>query len=594
MGSFASRRRAATLALRWHAPSAALVVCAAALTLIGSIPALLALGGTTAAPTLSLALGSTAALQADWGGAGVVWPQLQQLALMQLFGIVRGGVLLTGAIGAATVMALHLARSSARSGEVMIARAVGASRRDVLGATLLEAAALSAVALSVGATIGGVAAAALRAGWPGEVGASDLSAAIAASFAVAALIMAGPLLLTRALTARRLVDDDRRPLTLIIPAFQLGGSLVVLASGVMLHSALESRPVVTSADSAEVMVQPIRATGSDRLRRAQGLLAALTAHHAAHPSSLISVTSSGAHRGLGTSADVIADCGDCQLNGLPVRYRSETAWHAAVSGDTFALSNQRILAGRAFSDSDRWDAPLVTVIGSRMARDLFEDGSAVGRHIKLGLLDDRWFRVVGVVDDPASGALGASLQPPYAVYVSVLQHPVAELEIGTRYRAALAAVVVRAGVTVGSAQSLVSAAERESRVLRWFTRLLSGMGVIAAAIAIGGLLVMLQLWLDSQRAELGVHRAVGARRRDVVRMVLQKAALVCGSGTLFGAWLGLIAWDVLPRVVTGAPVWEWRVVLGTGLGLSVLTLVMATGVAVRFTRTPVNALLNVA
>ena len=73
-----ARRSAAALALRWHAGTGTLVALTAALTLAGSLPALALLGGSTTAPSLTLALGDVPALLADWNGRGIVWPQLQQ------------------------------------------------------------------------------------------------------------------------------------------------------------------------------------------------------------------------------------------------------------------------------------------------------------------------------------------------------------------------------------------------------------------------------------------------------------------------------------------------------------------------------------
>ncbi len=116
MSAFTARRSAAALALRWHAGTGTLVALTAALTLAGALPALALLGGTAAAPSLTLALGDVPTLLADWNGRGIVWPQLQQLALQQLTGILRGAVLLTLTVGAATLLALHLARTAARSG----------------------------------------------------------------------------------------------------------------------------------------------------------------------------------------------------------------------------------------------------------------------------------------------------------------------------------------------------------------------------------------------------------------------------------------------------------------------------------------------
>ncbi len=589
--AFAARRSAAALALRWHGRTGTLVALTAALTFAGALPALALLGGGTAAPTLSLSLADTPLLRADWGGKAVVWPQLQQLALMQLLSLVRGAVWLMLGIGSATLIALHLARAASRGGEVLVARAVGASRRDILAATFLEAAALAVVALSIGAALAMAANVALRNAWPGSIGHSAIAMTAAATCAVSALILAGPLLLTRALTTRRLVDDDRRPLALIIPAIQLGAALVVLAGGFTLKRAMQRPQRDTNTEMSTTMLQTARAIEPSRLARAKQFAAFLDTQHALHQDALVSLASSGAHRGFGAMADAITDCGECSLGGYPVRNRSETVTHAAVSGDSFAVAGLRVTAGRALNDRDRWDAPLVAVVSAQLARDLFQNGNAVGRRIKLELLGGAWFTVVGVVADAQSSALGAALRPPYTVYVSVLQHPVGQIEVATRGAGVTPDALATIGTATSTASSLADRAATERRVLSWFTTLLSGMGLVAALIAIGGLLVMLRLWLDSQRLELGVHRAVGARRVDIQRMVLGRAAVVAAGGSVFGAWLGLIAWDVLPRVIPGATMWDGQIVAVTGVGLSALTMLTAALVAQRFTRTPVGALL---
>ena len=586
-----ARGSAASLALRWHAGTGMLVALTAALTLAGALPALLLIGGGSVTPTLTLALHETAALRADWGGAAVVWPQLQQLALVQLLTLVRGAVWLTLSIGAATLLALHLARAASRSGEVLVSRAVGASRRDILAATMLEAAALSIVALAIGAVVSLLASGVLRAAWPGVVGAANLSLAVATSFGIAALVMAGPLLLTRALTTTRLVDDDRRPLALIIPALQLGAALVVIVGGLTVRSAMHIPQLNSNTAQSTTLVQTLRATEASRLARAQRFADFLDRQHAAMPGALISLGSNGVHRGFGTSANVITDCGRRCARGTIVRGRAETVVHSVVSGDTFALSGLRIVAGRALGDLDRWDSPLTTVISARFARDLFPNGEALGRRIRIALLNDQWFEIVGVVDDAESGALGAALLPPYAIYVSVLQHPVAQIEVGTRTHAVPADALADIGAPNSAAQSLAEMARTERRAFSWFTSLLIAMGAVAALIAIGGLVVMLTLWLESQRRELGLRRAVGARRGDLHRLVLGRATVVALGGSAFGAWMGLMAWDVLPRVIPGAPAYDASLVAVTAVVLSTLTLAMAALVTRRFNQTPVGTLL---
>lgn len=587
-----AQRSAAALALRWHAGTGTLVALTAALTVAGSLPALTVLGGTVATPSLTLALGDTAALLADWGGRAVVWPQLQQLALLQLMGILRGAVLLSLTVGAATLLALHLARTAARSGEVIVARSIGGSRRDIFGAMLLESAALAGVALCLGMLLALAGVVTMRAAWPGLVAPADMLLSIGGTLGVAALVLVAPLLMVRALSTTRLVDDDRRPLTLIIPALQLGAALVVLAGGVTLRGVTRTQQQAFSDPAlARTMVQDVHADEPDRLARAQRIGAFLAGHHAQQPGTLASVGSSGVHRGMGTSANVMSDCGNCSVSGMPSRYRSETAAHHVVSGDSFAVAGLQMVQGRALGDTDRWDAPLVAVVSESLAREMFENGDAVGKRIQLDLLDARWFQVVGVVQDATVRGFGSEMQPRLAVYVSVLQHPVAQLEIATVAGAMPNGALRMLGTTRGETLSLAARLALETRALSWFTTLLFVMGLITALIATGGLIAMLRLWLDSQQRELGIRRAVGASRASIHRLVLGRASLVALGGSLFGAWLGQIAWDVLPRIVPGAPVWDGPVVATTAAALSALTLGIAWVMSHQFTRTPVGTLL---
>ena len=595
MSASTVRRSAAALALRWHAGTGALVALTAALTLAGTLPALAMLGGTAAAPALTLALGDVPALLADWGGRGIVWPQLQQLAIQQLTGIVRGAVLLTLTVGAATLLALHLARTASRSGEVIVARAVGAARRDIFGAMLLEAAALAGVALSIGTVCALIASTVMRATWPGTTGHANIALIVAGTLAVTALVMVAPLLLVRALSTTRLVDDDRRPLTLIIPALQLGAAVVVLAGGVQLRSVTSrAQSLLTDASLRTTMVQDLRASDTDRLLRAQRFAAFLDARHAASPGTLVSLGSNGFHRGLGTSANVTSDCGARCDDGVIVRGSTETVVHHVVSGDTFALAGTSLLRGRTISDRDRWDAPLVAMVNATMARAMFPNGDAVGRRLQLPMLGNRWFDVIGIVADAPARGLGSAVQPPLAVYVSVLQHPVAMIEVATVLQP-LPSDALRTLGTFGTLTratvSVRTQLTRDIDALQWFSRVLLAMGVTTAIIAVGGLIAMLQLWLDSQQRELGVRRAVGATRGAIHRLVLGRAALVAVGGSLFGAWMGQIAWDVLPRIVPGAPMFDRGVVFVTAVALATLTLAVAFVMSHRFTRTPVGTLL---
>jgi ABC-type antimicrobial peptide transport system permease subunit len=95
---------------------------------------------------------------------------------------------------------------------------------------------------------------------------------------------------------------------------------------------------------------------------------------------------------------------------------------------------------------------------------------------------------------------------------------------------------------------------------------------------------MMWLWVASLLAELGVRRAVGARRRNVLGYVLWRAVLVAVGGAAFGSWLGMMVWDALGSVVAGSPAWDPGAVLRYGLLLGAAALAGALVPAWRASR----------
>jgi putative ABC transport system permease protein len=101
----------------------------------------------------------------------------------------------------------------------------------------------------------------------------------------------------------------------------------------------------------------------------------------------------------------------------------------------------------------------------------------------------------------------------------------------------------------------------EAAPLRWFGGLLGMEGWVLLAIAALGTFAVMHLWVRSLWYELGVRRAVGARRREILAFVLRRALGVAGGGVAIGLWLGLSVWGALATVVAGLPEWDWQTAL---------------------------------
>ncbi len=112
------------------------------------------------------------------------------------------------------------------------------------------------------------------------------------------------------------------------------------------------------------------------------------------------------------------------------------------------------------------------------------------------------------------------------------------------------------------------------------------------AIAALGALAAARLWVTSLLAELGVRRAVGARRRHTIGFVLVRAAAVCLAGLAGGVFFGQAIWGVLSDLVPGLVPWNAGVVLRFGLVLLAAVLAGSLPPAWRASRTAPATLLS--
>src|SRR4029077_21133817 len=124
----------------------------------------------------------------------------------------------------------------------------------------------------------------------------------------------------------------------------------------------------------------------------------------------------------------------CREGGILALWHYESAAHEFVSADSFQPMSLHLLAGRGITAADQWSSPRVAVVSRGLARRHFQNGNAIGSMIKVGDDPAEWHTVVGGVDAAPGPGVGAALEPPFTVYLSVLQHPVASVELLVRPR----------------------------------------------------------------------------------------------------------------------------------------------------------------
>jgi putative ABC transport system permease protein len=557
------------------------------------------LGGGALGPRLVLSRASGAVVDPTWALARSPGA-LQSDAVRLLFQALAGAAGAALAVGGLGIVLLFAARASERVAEISLRRAVGARRRTLALAALLEGGAVATGSLVAGGLVGVMLARLAAAAWPGGLApAIDAVPSLVAAAIAAISVLAGAMLALVFAPRRRLTDAAPRPVSLLVPTLQLGLALVILTASTLVtrHATDLRREGRAHGLDGEIYSGGVAA--ADPAVRSARYAALLESLRTGAGYDTVSLTGDGAAIGLGTLSVVTTDCGLCPSGGLLVPWHAVAAMHQVVSADTFQSLGIHLLAGRGVTDADGWNAPRVAVVSRSLALRHFQNGDAIGRRLLFGDDPRTWHTVVGIVEDPQPSGLGGALLPPFAVYASVLQHPAPAVELMLRPRAGqlagrtlepeLRRVLDAAGGVIHISEASLLAAQLAP--VAWFGRLFAAEGWAMLVAALIATLVQMRLWVLSLAPELGLRRAVGARAGQVVALVLWRAALVGAGGVAVGLVLGPAVWSGLGTVVRGLPAWDAGVVARFAVLLVATTVAGAMVPAWRAARTAPATLL---
>jgi hypothetical protein len=501
-------------------------------------------------------------------------------------GTIRAAGVCVLVVSALTVVSLSVARAVERRPEIVVRRAVGASRRALAGAAVAEGVAIAGAALVAGGVATVLTTTALSRAWPETmqiVGAGLPWVMIGLSGAV---ILGALLLVGFARPRMPGSDAGARGVPLLVPAAQFAVALVGVLAGMRL-ARLTPEPAAIASGGGNGVVLPL--TFGEAGHDAPALDATLRRLRSDSTITLVSLSSPGTLIGLGQVDVVTTECGRCYQGGIATPLRVVQATNHLASADTFRALNLRALAGRGLTDADGWGAARVAVVNRYLAERAFEGGRAVGRQVRVGGPDD-WYRVVGIVEDGRWDAIGAGATPRARVYLSVWQHAARELELLVRSRdgagggSSRAAGALGPTAAVGRLTAEQDRRAREAGAARWFGGVLTYQGWGALVLALIGMIAVMRLWIRGVQPDLAVRRMVGARRRHVLGRVGVRALAVVGGGAALTWWLEPVAVAGLARAVTDLPAVSLSFVAGPVVLLVVATLAAVAGPAWRTAR----------
>ncbi len=540
-----------------------------ALALGVGVPVLVAAAGGLARPELFrnplLAPDAeTSGWLGTWSDRVIPASHVQNDSLHVLLWILLSLTVLLAGVALINLFTLLLARGAART-QGMVVRAVLGAPRRALFEPLAREAGITVAAAAAGALVIGLAVATgLRAGWPLEdvpwrIGGAAIAAAAGLLGALLGVTLLAFLWPARVAWRR----DLRRDLTVggratggpgesllrnALAVGQIGASLVLLVTaGLLLRGfAIDAGAVgATGAGARDTLTVQLRlpagtaegpteraASYAEVLRRISLLPGALDS----------SVATVGAAVGIGTLDRVHGLTGNPMSPG-----REQPASYQAVSPSFFATHGVALIRGRTFADDEDPGAERVAIVNETFVTRFRLVGGGVGRQLQLnGLgLDKPFYTIVGVVDDVRASGIGAAADPVPRLYLSTHQHPPATVELTVRttgdplsFADPLGLIVEQSfpGAALGPPMSLERYLREFRSPLRWFAATFALLAAVALLLALTGLRAVMSFNVVRRTREIGLRTAVGARVRDVIRMILVQGIRV----TLLGCTVGLI------------------------------------------------------
>ena len=224
----------------------------------------------------------------------------------------------------------------------------------------------------------------------------------------------------------------------------------------------------------------------------------------------------------------------------------------SISPDYLRTMRIPLLSGRAFNEADRVDSAKVVIVNEALARQFWPAGDAVGKRLRFG--DDKGplRTVVGVVGD----VLHQGLDAPHTIQIYLPNTQFTDsdmlLVVRTAGDPATLAGAVRQDIAAVDSQvpvssvftmdEIVAASVAKQQFSVWLFGLFAAIALVLASVGIYG---VISYGVAQRTNEIGIRMALGAKKRDVLGMVV-------GDGmrpALLGAAIGLAAALALTRLL---------------------------------------------
>jgi predicted permease len=231
-------------------------------------------------------------------------------------------------------------------------------------------------------------------------------------------------------------------------------------------------------------------------------------------------------------------------------------FYNSVSLDYFATLGTPLVRGRNFNAQDREQAPPVAIINEYMAQRYWPKEDAIGKRFSVKGPSGSFVQIVGIAKQGKYNGLGED--PIAFFYLSQEQYPQLVRTLQLRTAGAPELMIpeidrlihsMAPGLPLVGVETMAQSMEGVNGMFgfRMGTRFAAALGLLGLVVAMVGVYGVISYTAAQRTHEIGVRMAMGADRRDILKMVLRQGVILVGIGVVVGLALTL----VLARGIAG-------------------------------------------